>query len=236
LPLRNFVFNNIDSVFCISDFGIKYLRKELHFDKSNIQLSRLGVLKNIINPISSNNKIVVSCSNIIKLKRVELIAEALAQLNISELKWVHFGDKFGDDHPFEKIKEYCQKFLKGKVDYRFMGNVPNKSILDFYKFNSPSLFINVSSTEGVPVSIMEAMSFGIPVIASDVGGVSEIVNNKNGFLLSKNPSPNEISSKIKLYFELSEKEKLIKSNEAYHTWNTEFNADENYTNFCSKIC
>ena len=42
------------------------------------------------------------------------------------------------------------------------------------------LFLTVSANEGIPVSIMEAQSFGIPVIATDVGGISEIVNNVNG--------------------------------------------------------
>ena len=58
------------------------------------------------------------------------------------------------------------------------------------------MFINVSSTEGIPVSIMEAMSFGIPVIATAVGGTPEIVNNENGYLLSKDPSAKELAEVI----------------------------------------
>ena len=46
--------------------------------------------------------------------------------------------------------------------------------------------MNVSESEGIPVSIMEASSFGIPVIATNVGGVGEIVENGyNGLLLNK---------------------------------------------------
>ena len=44
-------------------------------------------------------------------------------------------------------------------------------------------FINLSDSEGIPVSIMEAMSVGIPIIARDVGGNREIVTNNNGCLL-----------------------------------------------------
>lgn len=50
-----------------------------------------------------------------------------------------------------------------------MGYIANKDLLDWYKTNKPSIFINVSSSEGVPVSIMESMSCGIPTIATDVG-------------------------------------------------------------------
>ncbi|MFR4320263.1 MAG: glycosyltransferase [Blautia massiliensis (ex Durand et al. 2017)] len=45
--------------------------------------------------------------------------------------------------------------------------------------------MNVSSSEGIPVSIMEATSFGIPGIATDAGGTKEIIRDKeNGVLLS----------------------------------------------------
>ena len=45
----------------------------------------------------------------------------------------------------------------------------------------------MSETEGIPVSIMEAQSYGIPVIATNVGGTSEIVHDGiNGVLLSRN--------------------------------------------------
>ncbi len=40
------------------------------------------------------------------------------------------------------------------------------------------------------------MSFGIPAIATDVGGTNEIVNSKNGFLLSSNPKPEEVARVI----------------------------------------
>lgn len=53
----------------------------------------------------------------------------------------------------------------------------------------------MSDSEGIPVSIMEAMSFGIPVIARNVGGMSEIVNEENGLLL-ENDDAEDAASKI----------------------------------------
>ena len=44
------------------------------------------------------------------------------------------------------------------------------------------VFINTSKKEGVPVSIMEAMRHGIPVIAPRVGGIPELVTPDAGFL------------------------------------------------------
>ena len=78
-----------------------------------------------------------------------------------------------------------------------MGSMPVSTIFDFYTTASVDLFINCSDVEGIPVSIMEAMSFGIPCIARDVGGNREIVdNNYNGILLSRNITVHELSDSI----------------------------------------
>jgi glycosyltransferase involved in cell wall biosynthesis len=50
----------------------------------------------------------------------------------------------------------------------------------------------LSESEGLPVSLMEACSVSLPIIATNVGGINEIVENEvNGFLLSPNPSYQE---------------------------------------------
>ncbi len=46
------------------------------------------------------------------------------------------------------------------------------------------LFILPSNYEGLPVSIIESLSYGVPVVASDVGGISEMLNGKNGFAVT----------------------------------------------------
>lgn len=52
---------------------------------------------------------------------------------------------------------------------------------------SADIFLLISNWEGYPLSILEAMSAGLPCICSDVGGVNEaIINNKNGYLIQRN--------------------------------------------------
>ena len=60
----------------------------------------------------------------------------------------------------------------------------NEEVMEYYKNNLVDLFVNMSESEGLPVSMMEAMSFGVPVIAPDVGGIKEIVDENSGWLLS----------------------------------------------------
>ncbi len=59
----------------------------------------------------------------------------------------------------------------------------NDKILDVYEQFDVDFFINLSDSEWIPVTIMEAMPMGIPVIDRNVGGISEIVNKSNGLLL-----------------------------------------------------
>ena len=56
------------------------------------------------------------------------------------------------------------------------------------------MFLNASVSEGTPVSVMEAISCGIPVIATAVGGNPEIVSEVNGLVVSPDPTPGEIAA------------------------------------------
>ncbi len=52
---------------------------------------------------------------------------------------------------------------------------------------SADIFLLISNWEGYPLSILEAMSAGLPCICSDVGGVNEsVIDNKNGYLIPRN--------------------------------------------------
>lgn len=65
----------------------------------------------------------------------------------------------------------------------FLGNIVNAGAY----CSKADLFMLPSNYEGLPMVIIEAMSFGKPIVASDVGGVSEIVrNNINGFVVDNN--------------------------------------------------
>ena len=64
---------------------------------------------------------------------------------------------------------------------------------EYYSANRVDLFISLSASEGLPVSMMEAISFGIPILATGVGGVPEIVNTSTGRLVKADDSANSIA-------------------------------------------
>ena len=53
-------------------------------------------------------------------------------------------------------------------------------------YSAIDVFCLFSEREGLPLSLLEAMACNRPVVASDVGGVKEVVNNKMGFILPVN--------------------------------------------------
>ncbi len=227
LPFRHFISENLDGLFTISEKGKNEIKNTWKVQNLNkVQVARLGVKSQVI---QSDKKsaifTLVSCSNVIPLKRVELIAQVVLESEIS-IQWIHFGDGVG----LHAIQEKCEVEKDKHHAISFRGRVTNEEVLAFYQSNYIDAFINVSTSEGVPVSIMEAQSFGIPCIATDVGGNSEIVTNENGILLAENPSINAIQMAFKSILNHPEKRQ-----KAFQTWEEKYNATKNYSEFVERL-
>ncbi|MGX7076932.1 glycosyltransferase [Globicatella sanguinis] len=231
LPLRKFILSKIDKVFLISKNSLNYLVNKFPEFKNKMDLSYLGTNRLNAPVYSPANKLrVLSCSNIIPVKRVHLIYEAL-QLLPFDVEWTHFGK--GSD--FDKLNELSLK-SKSNIKIELRGHVPNKELLSIYENEVFDIFINVSSSEGLPVSIMETNSVGIPTIATNVGGTSEILLDKvNGFLLKPDCTKEEIAIIISNFWDLSEEEKRDLRNSAITVWEEKFNSDNNYKDFIDSI-
>lgn len=228
LPFRSFIATALDAVLPISEKGLSYIQERWNIENStNIYVHRLGVQAQNQQNGRSETFHLVSCSAVIALKRVDLIAEALALLPESlQIRWTHFGD--GPE--MEKVVRLTKQ-LKNNVAYSLKGSCSNQEVLLWYQSTSPDLFINVSTTEGIPVSIMEAMSFGVPAIGTNVGGISEIVNETNGKLISVDSTAQEIADCIQVFLEMSMEERMYQREQALLTWKLNYNAEVNYVKF-----
>ena len=180
MPLRHYLLTMADRIWPVSQNGAAYLQAEYPFETvGKVRVMRLGTADHgVSNPQTADRITLVSCSNLVDVKRVNKIIEALALLEKPAV-WHHFGD----GPLMEKLRQQANG-LPDHIRWIFHGNVPNQQLMEFYGNNHVDCFLNVSASEGIPVSVMEAMSFGIPVIATDVGGTAELVaHNENGFLL-----------------------------------------------------
>ncbi|MCB9046936.1 MAG: glycosyltransferase [Chitinophagales bacterium] len=137
---------------------------------------------------------IVSCSLLSDVKRVHIMIQALKMLDIP-VQWSHLGDGLLK----EELKELVNSLgLQDK--FIFLGQVNSSQVLSYYKENTIDLFINVSKSEGVPFSIMEAFSVGIPVIATDAGGTKEIVDDEVGELLPNEVTPEILAASINRFY------------------------------------
>lgn len=68
-----------------------------------------------------------------------------------------------------------------------------------FAYKAADAFILPSLTEQLPVSILEAMASGLPIIATDVGGVSEVIDNNTGILVPAS-NANKLSKAIQDIF------------------------------------
>jgi len=184
MPLKWQFINEFNTLFVICSSQINYFQEYYNASKNQISLSRLGVEIPKNSSLTSPNNFlhILSVSYCVAVKRIDFIIEVLAvfyKLNPSiNIRWTHIGDGLLKT----KLEEHAQNKLKG-INYSFLGQLSNVEVQEYYQNNCVDLFINTSESEGVPVSIMEAMSYGVPVIAPDVGGVSELLCPESCYLV-----------------------------------------------------
>lgn len=236
LPEREYLLKNLDGVFTCSKHGEKYLKERYPFFAEKINCSYLGTKDHGTGKKNESDAFtVVTCSSLNPVKRLWRVADTLSiYTGEKTIKWIHIG---GKGEKLEKLKAYTEQKLSGtKVNFEFKGQMTNEQVTEFYLNNAPDLFLNVSESEGVPVSIMEAASFGIPVIATDCGGTGEAVENGvTGKLIDKDFSDRELISEIMNFMSLEKSEIHKMSVSSRNMWMKKYNAEKNYSDFAQKI-
>ena len=125
----------------------------------------------------------------------------------------------------DSIISQCS-MLPHNISHVFHGYTKNIEILKFYAENHVDLFLNVSSTEGIPVSVIEAMSAGIIPVATDVGDTGELVDQDCGYLLNVEFSNDQLAyiiSNVRLNDYANKRKK------ARLKWLSLYNAQVNYS-------
>ena len=232
VPARNATLRNITSVFVCSKDGQIYLQGKNPQYVDKFQVSYLGTQDYGWLPGDNRREefVIVSCARIEPVKRVELLAEALKNITDKKIHWVHFGDG--------SCRKKLEKSIAGvpsNVRVSLMGTTQHDDVMEFYCKNAVNLFVNTSSSEGLPVSIMEAISFGIPVIATDVGGTREIVNDDTGKLIKSAFSVKELAELICSYVNRESNDYVADRKKIRKFWEEHFKADRNYNFFYSKM-
>lgn len=190
--LQAFHVRQVDRVFVIAKAGLDHMRARFPRDAEKFTISYLATVDHGAGPWAPSDTLrIASCANLVPLKRVHLLAEALQRVK-GPVQWTHFGDGAERGRIDEIVRE-----LPPNVHVELKGNRPNAEIIDWYRNTPVDVFVHTSETEGgAPVALQEAASFGIPLIGADAGGVGEIVTERTGVLLPHALTPDLLASTL----------------------------------------
>ena len=246
LPFREQIYGAVDYAVPVSGMIESYIKCRYAVQPRNICTFRLGspeggrTLSWERGPAGELH--IVSCSNVVPLKRVEYIADAVALLaerlhneggigDVKSLCWTHIGDGPQRVALEQHIKSRIAAagFPANLCRVEFKGAMPHREVLEYYRKNHIDLFIHASRSEGGPVVIMEAASFAIPVISTKVGAVDEMIPQE--WIIPVEATPDILVDKVVEYLLLPDAKRLALKEQNRRIWEERWNAERNYAAF-----
>jgi glycosyltransferase involved in cell wall biosynthesis len=174
LLLSTCLFNKL-TIITVSKFSKEKINKL--WGVSSVEVIPNGV-RNIKN--KNNNK-----------KRKTILTMGHVTIYKNPFTWIKVAKMIIKKHPQIEfvwcgegdLYEKCVDIVKNYKNIRFVGLVNNKKKY----FHQAVLYYQPSIIESQGIAILEAMSFGLPIVASNVGGIPEsVTNNSNGYLVAPN--------------------------------------------------
>ncbi len=207
LPIEKFMQRACKAIVGVSKYDEINLKAEGITRNVNCIYNGIKSLeaKDITIDIPNNYKKKVLCiARLAAPKRVDLFLEVAKMLPNYAFIWI--GNQ-------KEVSDYPENVF-------FMGNIPNAGV-----YNSiADLFMLASDYEGLPMVILEAMSLKKPIVASNVGGIKEIVRNGlNGYVV--NNTAEEFKSKIESILENEELQSTLSKN-SYQIFTNELTVDK----------
>ncbi|WP_448556487.1 glycosyltransferase family 4 protein [Thalassotalea montiporae] len=200
-PPDNYVdlATNAKAVFAVSDFNRAYLIDKHSLPSHKVVTSRCGIDVTLfsdftVKPISTGEAIEIVCvARLHPVKGHDLLFEALARLIHNDNMNLKLS-LIGDGKLHSELKHLSRKLqIEEHVTFKgFLNQEETRSNL-----KSSHIFVLSSRSEGIPLSMMEAMASMTPVIGPDVNGVSELVSNDNEGILFTPGSVDSLYEAIK---------------------------------------
>jgi N-acetyl-alpha-D-glucosaminyl L-malate synthase BshA len=214
--LLDIVTKNADAVIALTEDMREKLKKIYNGDifviPNGVDLKRFKYLsrkeiRNNLN-ITDDERIILFVGNLRPVKGVKYLIQAMKLINDKNRYVRLFVVGAGPERDY---LENLTKELDLKKYINFVGRVSSFKIPEY--MIASDLFVLPSLSEGLPLVILEAMASGLPIIASKIGGLPEIVRDKeNGFIIEPQ-QVEKISENILLLLENDNlREQISKNN------------------------
>jgi len=167
-------------IICVSDFDKSLVLKYKIVPINKIEVVHNGVNVQDIQDVQNSKLSIIFVGRLAKPKDPLLLLKAFNDLS-SELRNKASISIIGDGPKSKELEKFIKETRLQGVN--LLGSMPRAKVLEILK--KSDIFVLISNWEGFPYTIIEAMSCGLPVIASDVGGIKEAINNECGILVKR---------------------------------------------------
>ena len=189
--VRNFSIKNSDIVITPSQH-LKNFILNLGF-KNKIETINNGIIipEESTKKFTNDQTNITIVSRLVTHKNIEKIIAAISDLNNSLIKL----NIIGDGPELDQLQSIASR-SNNKENIIFHGKLNRDDINSI--FLQSDIYVQASNYEGLPHSLLEAMSYGIPVLCTPVGECKELLGNEDrGYELDLPVSKDNIKSKIK---------------------------------------
>jgi glycosyltransferase involved in cell wall biosynthesis len=193
--IENLSIRNARALIAVSHGLAEYLRDQ-HFPKEKIHVVPNGVPTFGSLPVRSRPKgeWVIGCIALFRPRKgIEILIEALARLNEADLpcRVRAVGSFIAPTYEIQTKALVRRLGLQNRIDW--IGFVPdvNLELMKMDLIALPSLF-----GEGMPMVVLEAMSAGVPAVASSVGGVTDVIEHGRSGILVPPDDPRALANAL----------------------------------------
>lgn len=186
--MKRFMGDALDEIHLISRDALDCLNACARLPESKLHITALGspgaeATERFDPPFYTDGVLrLVSCAAVIQRKQLPVLIDALAAWQGGRVRWLHIGG--GEEE--NAVRAYAAEKLgsRPEIEYEITGSVDREQVARYYATQPFDIFVNTSRSEGVPVSIMEAMHAGMTVVAPRINGIPELVDESFGRLYS----------------------------------------------------
>jgi len=223
--VRNITLNSSSTIVVPSKHLLSFV-KSLGYRGNLLKINNGTELSDSMQKNKDNYEFLI-VSRLVRHKNIDLVLKSLYV--VREKYSVDFNLNIVGEGPEFKNIDHLIKNLKLNDCVNLVGIKHGEDLENFYK--SSNYFLQISTYEGMPHSVLEAMNYGLTVIASNFGGNSELLdNNKYGYLVNSFEVETVANT---IYKALSDtEEKFIKGNKLIED---KFDIEETIKNYTELI-